>query len=168
MMDNPKIIMNTFSPMKLLKNASTEKTTISVKHKLICPIADKNPLFSFCSFMIFCIDVCMDVSYTFSKLSLNVLFNDIVTLLFANKNTPVIIPFIIVTKRFAFNISLSEYLPIKATVITCTINDRIIIEENNEKSCNTMYKYNGKNCLSIIWLVLKAYIILYLLLLFKI
>ena len=92
------------------------------------------------------------------------MFIDIIILFFANKNIAVIIALIAVTKLFAFDRFLSEYFPIKVIVTICINDDSIIIEENNEKSLNTMYKYSGTNCLSIIWLVLKAYITLYLLL----
>ena len=75
MIDNIKITINIFSPINLLKTAKIPKTIISVKHKLICPTVDNSSLSSFDSFIIFCIDVSIDVSYTFAKLSLNVLFN---------------------------------------------------------------------------------------------
>ena len=136
--------------MNLLKNANILKTINSVKHKLICPTVDNNSLFSFDSFIIFCIEVSIDVSYTFSKLSLTVLLSDIVILFLANKNIVVMISLIIVTKLLDFAIFLSEYFPIKVIVITCYYNEIIIIEENKVKSFNTIYTYNGTNCLSII------------------
>lgn len=55
-----------------------------------------------------------------------------------------------VTRLFAFAIFLSEYFPIRAIVIICNNNDTIITEENVEKSFNTINKYNGTNCLSMI------------------
>ena len=107
-----KIIINTFSPIKELIIASKAKTITSVKHKLICPTADNRSLSSLDSIIIFCIEVLIEVSYTFSKLSFNTLLNAIVTLFFANKNTLVIIIFIIVTKEFALPMFLSVYFPI--------------------------------------------------------
>ena len=81
-----KIIINTFSPIKELIIASEAKTITSVKHKLICPTADNRSLSSFDSFIMFCIEVLIEVSYTFSKLSFNTLLNAIVYFLFTNKN----------------------------------------------------------------------------------
>ena len=71
--DNMKIIINTFSPIKELMIGSKGKTITSVKHKLICPTADKRSLSSLDSLIIFCIEVLIEVSYTFSKLSFNTL-----------------------------------------------------------------------------------------------
>ena len=127
-------MINTFSPIKELIIASKAKTITSVKHKLICPTAAKRSLSSSDSFIIFCIDVFIEVSYTFSKLSLNVLLKAMVTLFLANKNILVIITFITVTNVFAFPIFLSVYFPIKVIVIICNNKDMIIIEEKTEKS----------------------------------
>ena len=126
------------------------KTINSVKHRLICPTVDNNSLSSFDSFIMFCIEVSIGVSYTFSKLSLAVLLSDIVTLFLANKNIVVMTNLIIVTKLLDFDIFLSEYFPIKVMVIACYTNEIIIIEENKVKSFNAIYTYKGKNCLSII------------------
>ena len=57
-----KIIINTFSPIKELIIASKAKTITSVKHKLICPTADNRSLSSFDSFIMFCIEVLIEVS----------------------------------------------------------------------------------------------------------
>ena len=89
-------------------------------------------------------------------MSFNTLLNAIVTLFFANKNTLVIMTFIIVTREFALTIFLSVYFPINDTVMICNNNDIIVIEENTEKSLTAINRYYGTNCLSIIWLVLKA------------
>ena len=60
--DSMKIIINTFSPIKELIIASKAKTITSVKHKLICPTADNRSLSSFDSFIMFCIEVLIEVS----------------------------------------------------------------------------------------------------------
>ena len=84
-----KIIINTFSPTKELIIASKAKTITSVKHKLICPTADNRSLFSFDSIIIFCIEVLIEVSYTFSKLSLYFPIND--TVMICNNSDIIII-----------------------------------------------------------------------------
>lgn len=86
MIDNRKMKINTFSPMNLLISANMANTTTSVKHKLICPTANSSSLLSFDCLIIFCIDVWIDVSYTFSKLSLTVLLIEITILFLATKN----------------------------------------------------------------------------------
>ena len=143
-------MINTFSPIKILAIVRNAKTITSVKHKLICPTTAKRSLSSFDSFIIFCIEVLIEVSYTFSKLSLNVLLKAMVTLFLANKNMLVIITFIIVTNEFALLIFLSVYFPINDTVIICKNNDIITIEEKREKSFTAINKYKGTNNLSII------------------
>ena len=62
MIESMKIIINTFSPIKELIIASKAKTITSVKHKLICPTADKRSLSSLDSIIIFCIEVLIEVS----------------------------------------------------------------------------------------------------------
>ena len=70
-MESMKIMINTCSPTKTLAIANIAKTITSVKHKLICPTVAKRSLSSFDSFIMFCIEVLFEVSYTFSKLSFN-------------------------------------------------------------------------------------------------
>lgn len=107
-----------FVPIYFAAIDKIAKIITSVKHKLICPAVDNNSLSSFESFIIFCIDVVIDVSYTFSKLSLKVLLAEINILFLANKYIAVIATLIADTKLFAFLKFLSVYFPIKVIVIT--------------------------------------------------